>query len=91
MNALTHIVRAGKSERDEVQRHFQFLRSLVQKVTVAPWVDGRKADLTITGGLASILASMAAWQDYSATLRRQHHSEYQLQLSSSTRSSFSVR
>jgi hypothetical protein len=48
----------------------------VQKVTVAPLADGKKADLTITGRLASILASMAAWQEYSAALRKQHHAEF---------------
>jgi hypothetical protein len=48
----------------------------VQKVTVPPLADGKKADLTITGRLASILASKAAWQEYSAALRLQHQTEF---------------
>jgi len=53
-------VRTGKSEQDAVQGHFNLMRELVQKVVIAPSPDGKSADLTIHGRLASILASMKA-------------------------------
>ena len=60
--ALTMAVRAGKSEHDAVKEHFNVVRELVQKVVVTPSPDGKSADLTIHGRLATILASMArAW------------------------------
>ena len=67
--ALTTIVRTGKSEHDAVQGHFNLMRELVQKVVIAPSPDGKSADLTIHGRLASILASMKAFQDYSKAMR----------------------
>ncbi len=53
-----------------------FVRELVQKVLIVPSADGKAAELTIVGRLASILASMQAFQDYSAGLRQRHHDEY---------------
>ncbi|TRL35322.1 hypothetical protein, partial [Rhizobium straminoryzae] len=58
IGALTAVARAGASEHDDVQRHFNFLRELVQKVVIAPSADGKSAELTIHGRLAGVLASM---------------------------------
>ena len=74
--ALTAVARTGNTEHDEVKRHFNFIRELVQKVLVSPSADGKSPDLTIVGRLASILASMQAFQDYSTGLREQHKNEY---------------
>jgi hypothetical protein len=74
--ALTTIARTGNTEHDEVQRHFNFVRELVQKVLIEPAADGKSADLTIVGRLASILASMQAFQEYSAGLRERHTNAY---------------
>ncbi|MDH0617021.1 hypothetical protein N5D47_26720, partial [Agrobacterium sp. GD03871] len=49
---------------------------LVQKVVIAPSPDNRRAELTIHGRLASILASMAAFQEYSAGLTERHRNEF---------------
>ncbi|WP_343203393.1 recombinase family protein [Hoeflea sp.] len=76
MRALTAFTRTGNTEHDDVQQHFNFLRELIQKVVIAPSADGKSADLTIHGRLALILASMAAFQDYSAGLREQHKNDY---------------
>lgn len=76
IGALTVVARTGNSENDDVQRHFNFIRELVQKVIIVPSADGKAAELTIVGRLASILASMRAFQDYSAGLRQRHHDEY---------------
>ncbi len=76
IGALTAVARAGASEHDDVQRHFNFLRELVQKVVIAPSVDGKSAELTIHGRLAGVIASMQAFQDYSAGLREQHANEF---------------
>ena len=43
--ALTTIARTGASEHDEVQRHFNFVRQVVQKVLIEPSADGKSADL----------------------------------------------
>ena len=74
--ALTAIVRTGKSEHDAVQGHFNLVRELVQKVVIAPSPDGKTADLTIHGRLASILASMKAFQDYSKAMRADFTDDY---------------
>ncbi|SIP88369.1 hypothetical protein SAMN05880561_1012 [Rhizobium sp. RU33A] len=76
IGALTAVARAGASEHDDVQRHFNFLRELVQKVVIAPSADGKSAELTIHGRLAGVLASMQAFQDYTAGLREQHANEF---------------
>ncbi len=68
-NALITVVRFGKSEHDAVRGHFNVVRELVQKVVIASSPDGKSADLTIHGRLATILASMKAFQDYSAGMR----------------------
>ena len=74
--ALTTVARTGNTERDDVQRHFNFIRELVQMVLIEPSADGKFADLTVVGRLASILASMQAFQEYSAGLRDRHRNEY---------------
>lgn len=76
IGALTAVARAGASEHDDVQRHFNFLRELVQKGVIAPSADGKSAELTIHGRLAGVLASMQAFQDYTAGLREQHANEF---------------
>ena len=76
IGALTVVARTGNTENDDVQRHFNFVRELVQKVVIVPSADGKAAELTIVGRLASILASMQAFQEYSAGLRQRHHDEY---------------
>ena len=76
ISALTTIARTGNIERDDVQRHFNFIIELVQKVLIRPSADGKSADLTIVGRLASILASMQAFQEHSAGLRDRHRNEY---------------
>ena len=45
-------------------------------VLIEPSADGKFADLTVVGRLASILASMQAFQEYSAGLRDRHRNEY---------------
>ena len=52
------------------------MRELFQKVVVAPSLDGKSADLTIHGRLASILASMKAFQDYSKALHADFVDDY---------------
>ena len=74
--ALTALARTGASQHDDVQRHFNFLRQLVQKVVIAPSSDGKSADLTIHGHLAAVLASMQAFQEYSSGLKDRHRNEY---------------
>lgn len=59
-----------------MQGHFNVLRELVQKVVVAPSPDGKSTDLTIHGRLATILASMKAFQDYSAGMRADFTNDY---------------
>ena len=56
MAALTTIAQTGNTEHDKVQRRFNFIRDLVQKVLIEPSADGKSADPTIVGRLASILA-----------------------------------
>jgi hypothetical protein len=63
--ALTTIARTGSTEHDAVQRHFNFIRQIVQKVLIEPAADGKSADLSIVGSLSAILASMQAFQEYS--------------------------
>lgn len=48
----------------------------MQKVVIVPTAAGKTAELTIIGQLASILASMQAFQEYSAGLRQKHHDEF---------------
>ncbi|WP_411037262.1 hypothetical protein, partial [Shinella sp. BYT-45] len=57
---------------DAVQGNFNVVREPVQKVIIAPSPDG-SADLTTHGRLATILASMKEFQDYSASMRAGHH------------------
>lgn len=76
IGALTAIAHTGASEQDDVQRHFNFLRQLVQKLVIAPSSDGKTADLTIHGHLAAVLASMQAFQEYSAGLTGWHRNEF---------------
>ncbi|MCD4660388.1 MAG: recombinase family protein [Agrobacterium sp.] len=76
IDALTAMVRTGVSEHDDVQRHFNFVRQLVQKVVIAPSADGKSADLTIHGHLAAVLASMQAFQEYSAGLTERHRNDF---------------
>ena len=76
IDAMTTVVRTGASEHDDVQRHFNFLRELMQKVVIAPSADGKSAELTIHGRLAGVLASMQAYQDYSAGLHERHANDY---------------
>jgi hypothetical protein len=76
IQALTYIARTGNTEHDAVQQHFDFLRSLVQKIIITPSSDGKAAELSIIGRLASILASMRAFQDYSAGIKERHRNEF---------------
>jgi len=76
LDALTAIARTGASEQDDVQRYFNFLRQLIQKVVIAPSADLKSADLTIHGHLAAVLASMHAFQEYSASLTERHRNEF---------------
>ena len=74
--ALTTVARTGASQNDDVQRHFNFLRELVQKVVIAPSADSKSADLTIHGRLAGVLASMQAFQEHSAGSRERHKNDF---------------
>ena len=76
IEALTYIACTGNTEHDAVQQHFEFLRELVQKVIILPSPDGKAAELTIIGRLASILASMQAFQEYSAGLRERRKNDF---------------
>ncbi len=76
IGALTMVARTGASEYDDVQRHFNFLRELVQKVVVAPSADGKSAELTIHGRLSGVLASMQAFQEYRAGLSKQNTNDF---------------
>ncbi|OJF95658.1 hypothetical protein [Pararhizobium antarcticum] len=76
MAALTKIARTGNTEHDEVLRRFNFIRDLVQKVLIVPSADGKAADLTVASRMAFILASMQAFQEYSAGLRERHANEF---------------
>ena len=51
-------------------------RKLVQKVVIAPSVDGKSAELTIHGRLAAILAAQEAWREVSRELRNQQSAEF---------------
>ncbi len=73
---MTTVARSGNTEDDAVAQHFNFIRELVQKVVIVPSADGKAAKLTIIGRLASILASMQAFQEYSAGIRQKHHDEF---------------
>ena len=74
--ALTMAVRAGNSKHDAVKEHFNVVRELVQKVVVAPSPDGKSADLTIHGRLATILASMKAFHEHSKAMRADFTDDY---------------
>ncbi|WP_313193428.1 recombinase family protein [Shinella zoogloeoides] len=74
--ALTMAVRAGNSECDAVKEQFNIVRELVQKVVIAPSPDGKSADLTIHGRLASILASMKAFHEHSKAMRADFVDDY---------------
>ncbi|MCP8897430.1 hypothetical protein KYK29_21095 [Shinella daejeonensis] len=74
--ALTMAVRAGNSEHDAVKGHFNIVRELVQKVVIAPSPDGKSADLTIHGRLATILASMKAFHEHSKAMRADFTDDY---------------
>ncbi|WP_202033818.1 recombinase family protein [Agrobacterium larrymoorei] len=76
IGALTAVVRTGASQDETVQRHFSFLRQLVQKVVISPSSDGKSTELTIYGQLAAIRASMQAFQEYSAGLTERHRNEF---------------
>lgn len=76
IGALTTVVSTGASQDDTVQRHFYFLRQLVQKVVISPTSDGKSTELTIYGQLAAIRASMQAFQEYSAGLTERHRNEF---------------
>ncbi|GAA4171480.1 hypothetical protein [Shinella granuli] len=43
-NALTTILRTGKSSHDAVQGHFNLVRKLVQNVVIAPSPGGKSAE-----------------------------------------------
>ncbi len=74
--ALTMAVRAGTSEHDAVKEQFNIVRELVQKVVVAPSPDGKSADLTIHGRLATIRASMKAFHEHSKAMRADFVDDY---------------
>ncbi len=76
IGALTRVVRTGASQGDTVQRHFNFLRQLIQKAVISPTSDGKSTELTIYGQLAAIRASMQAAQEYSAGLTERHRNEF---------------
>ncbi|KQQ54197.1 hypothetical protein ASF69_19900 [Rhizobium sp. Leaf311] len=61
IGALTRVIRTAASQDDTVQRHFNFLRQLVQKVVISPTSDGKSTELTIYGQLAAIRAFMQAF------------------------------
>lgn len=44
-------------------------RQLIQKVVISRSADGKSADLELHGRLATILASMAAWEEFARLLR----------------------
>ena len=73
---MTSALKGAGNGNDTLAGYGQFVRSLVQKVVIAPSPDIRRAELTIHGRLASILASMEAFQDYSAGTRAEHKNEY---------------
>ncbi|WP_132662118.1 hypothetical protein [Rhizobium azibense] len=73
---MTTALKGAGNGSDTLTGYGQFVRSLVQKVVIAPSPDNRRADLTIHGRLASILASMEAIQDYSARMREHYHRDY---------------
>ncbi|TCA72213.1 hypothetical protein E0H62_20025 [Rhizobium leguminosarum bv. viciae] len=76
LDAMTTALKGAGDSNDTLAGYGQFVRSLVQKVVIAPSPDNRRADLTIHGRLASILASMEAFQDYSARMREHYHRDY---------------
>ena len=76
LDAMTTALKGADAGNDTLAGYGQFVRSLVQKVVIAPSPDNRRADLTIHGRLASILASMEAFQDYSARMRDHYQRDY---------------
>ena len=73
LDAMTTALKGGAGDgNDTLAGYGQFVRSLVQKVVIAPSPDNRRADLTIHGRLASILASIEAFQDYSMSMREHY-------------------
>ncbi|TCU28807.1 hypothetical protein [Rhizobium azibense] len=55
LDAMTTALKGAGNGSDTLTGYGQFVRSLVQKVVIAPSPDNRRADLTIHGRLASIL------------------------------------
>ncbi|TPP06835.1 hypothetical protein, partial [Rhizobium glycinendophyticum] len=76
IEALTYIARTGNTEHDAVQHHFNFLRSLVQKIIITPSSYGKAAELSIIGLLATILALMRAFEEYSAGIKERHRNAF---------------
>lgn len=64
---MTTALKGAGDGNDTLVRYGQFVRSLVQKVVIAPSPDNRRADLTIHGRLA------VASRDYSARMRGHYH------------------
>lgn len=56
LDAMTTALKGADAGNDTLAGYGQFVRSLVQKVVIAASPDNRRADLTIHGRLASILA-----------------------------------
>lgn len=61
---------------DDLDEWIQFTRQLIQKVVISPSPDGKSADLELHGRLATILASMAAWEDFAKAHREQATAEF---------------
>lgn len=59
-----------------MRQQFNIVRELVQKVIVAPSPDGKSADLTIHGRLATILGSMKALHEHSKAMRADFVDDY---------------
>ncbi len=77
LDAMTTALKGKNSEKNETLAAYgEFVRSLIPKVVVAPSDDGKLANLTIHGRLATILASMEAFQDYSTRMREHYHRDY---------------
>lgn len=67
MNAISQaVVYVLKNSNDPSNEPwFQMVREMIQKVIISPSPDYARAELTIYGRLASIMASMAAWEEQS--------------------------
>ena len=74
VDSLVHVLKNSTDPSKELW--FNMAREMIQKVVINPSPDNTRAELTIHGRLATIMASMAAWEEHSKIYYHEAKEEY---------------